>query len=219
MHRYLAKIHTKRFELFFSSLMAVLFGELIIPEQLFHDVFFPLFLMMNLFAGLTLVLHNQRNVKIVMAFGLVILGLFVFRNTFPSEIIHLTLIRYFLLSIFYALVSYELIRQVWMAEDVSGNIILGMMSGYICLGLLAYFAFIAVEALHPGSFVGIPTDMSNFEKSREIMNYSFVTLLTVGYGNVAPHTIWAQKLSVLTALFGQFYLVIVTAVVIGKFLK
>ena len=79
--------------------------------------------------------------------------------------------------------------------------------------------FIGVEILEPGSYHGIPVDMLLGEKSRELMNFSYITLLTVGYGDISPVSFAAQKLAVLTAMLGQFYLVIITAVVMGKFLQ
>lgn len=219
MHKVIGKVHHLRFELFFVSLMLVLFGAVIFPPSLFESVLMPIFIIINILSGTLLVMHSKRNVSIVLGFTLILLLLFMTKGLSAREVLHLVIVRYLLLCIFYGLVSYELIRQVWKAEDITGNIILGMMSGFVCLGLLSYFAFIAVEVLHPGSFTGIPGDMTIYEKSSELMNFSFVTLLTVGYGDVSPDSIWAQKLAVLTALFGQFYLVIVTAVVIGKFLN
>lgn len=217
MRKLLAYIYNIRFELFFVSLMLVMFGSLIMPTELFYDVFFSIFSLFNLLAGAALVLHNKRNLFIVKVFFLVVLVLVILQRTTDYD--SFTSAKYILLALFYAFVSFELIRQVWKAKEVSGNIILGMMSGYICLGLLAFFAFVIIETSHPGSFSGIPADMDKFSKSHEIMNFSFITLLTVGYGDVAPVSQWAQKMSVLTALIGQFYMVIVTGVVIGKFLQ
>jgi hypothetical protein len=42
--------------------------------------------------------------------------------------------------------------------------------------------------------------------------------LTIGYGEIVPATPVAQKAAILTGLMGQFYLVIVTAIVVGKYL-
>ena len=52
-----------------------------------------------------------------------------------------------------------------------------------------------------------------------IMYYSYITLMTIGYGDIVPATPLAQKATILTGLMGQFYLVIVTAIVVGKYIK
>jgi hypothetical protein len=43
--------------------------------------------------------------------------------------------------------------------------------------------------------------------------------MTIGYGEILPATATAQKAAILVGLMGQFYLVIITAVVVGKYMK
>jgi hypothetical protein len=61
--------------------------------------------------------------------------------------------------------------------------------------------------------------MSIGEKSDSLLYFSFITLMTIGYGEILPATATAQKASILLGLMGQFYLVIITAVVVGKYMK
>jgi voltage-gated potassium channel len=42
--------------------------------------------------------------------------------------------------------------------------------------------------------------------------------MTIGYGDISPLTPIAKKAAVLIGLWGQFYLVIITALVVGKYL-
>ncbi len=48
--------------------------------------------------------------------------------------------------------------------------------------------------------------------------YGIVTLTTLGYGDITPSTALARSLSTFTALLGQLYLVIIMAIIIGKYL-
>jgi len=78
----------------------------------------------------------------------------------------------------------------------------------------------AVELLEPGSFSGLPAIDLNPESNRDgLIYYSFITLLTIGYGDINPVSDLARNASVLIGLLGQFYLVIVTAVVIEKYIR
>ena len=43
--------------------------------------------------------------------------------------------------------------------------------------------------------------------------------MTIGYGDISPVTVMAQKATVLFGMIGQFYLVIITAVVIEKYIR
>lgn len=219
MKRLLRRAYPIRFQLFFVSLLGILFGSLFMPRELFEHYFLYAFLLLNILAGTTLFLYANRFVLNSTILLLLIVVLSVLKSFVGESFIVYFHFRFFLFAIYYSFVSFELVKQVWKAHDVSTNIILGMMSGYISLGLVAYFGFMAIETLYPGSYHGIPADMGEAEKSQQLMNFSYITLLTVGYGDISPVSFVAQKLAVLTAMVGQFYLVIITAVVIGKFLQ
>ena len=94
------------------------------------------------------------------------------------------------------------------------------MSGYISLGFLAFFLFMSIEIIHRGAFTGLLLETTNFRvHSDGILYYAYITLLTIGYGEIVPTIPIAQKATILVGLIGQFYLVIITAVVVGKYLK
>ena len=106
------------------------------------------------------------------------------------------------------------------STEVNRGVILGLMSGYICLGLVGFFICLAIELAVPGSFSGLPAlELNPVAKRDSLAYYSFVTLLTIGYGEITPVSKLARNASVLIGLMGQFYLVIVTAVVIEKYIR
>jgi voltage-gated potassium channel Kch len=53
----------------------------------------------------------------------------------------------------------------------------------------------------------------------KLLYFSFITLLTIGYGDMVPLTPIAQKTTIFIGLSGQMYLTIITAIVVGKFLN
>jgi hypothetical protein len=76
-----------------------------------------------------------------------------------------------------------------------------------------------VEALAPGSFRGGdfvtgPPDPGRVHLT--LTYFSFVTLTTVGYGDVAPAAGLARGLANVEAIVGQFYLAVLVADLIGK---
>ena len=60
---------------------------------------------------------------------------------------------------------------------------------------------------------------SGRELIEPLMYFSYITLMTVGYGDMLPVSALAQKSVILVGLTGQFYLVIITAVVVGKYIS
>ena len=96
-----------------------------------------------------------------------------------------------------------------------------MVSGYITLGLVGYFILMSVEMTYPGSFGSslFADALSINEKADSLLYYSYITLMTIGYGEILPLTTVAQKAAILIGLMGQFYMVIITAVVVGKYIN
>jgi len=94
------------------------------------------------------------------------------------------------------------------------------MSGYIALGLVFFFIFSAIEIFTTGSFIHVQFEGEGISGNMySLLYFSYVTLMTLGYGDIVPLTEVAQKASILCALVGQFYLVIVTAIIIEKYIR
>ncbi|MGI9547949.1 MAG: ion channel [Flavobacteriaceae bacterium] len=121
--------------------------------------------------------------------------------------------------LFFALVTLEVISQVWHSAHVDRTVILGVMSGYICLGLLGFFLFMSIEIIEPGSIKGISEGVTSMGGRSDILYFSYISLLTIGYGEIVPTSDLSKSASVLLGLLGQFYMVIITAIVVGKFLS
>jgi voltage-gated potassium channel len=216
----LKKLYPIRFELFLFSQVAILFGSLIVPLAWFESWISPLLFLLNLMVGVIFVSHKKR--LFIFLSGLLILSGFIFIIDILDLDFYkkLRLLRLASFFAFYAVVSLEIIKQVTHAKDVNKNVILGLISGYISLGLLAFFMFLTIEMLDPNSFSGLINDPnSERDLADQLLYFSYVTLLTIGYGEIIPVSSLAQKAAVLVALLGQFYLVILTAIVVGKYIN
>lgn len=212
-------LYTRRFIIFFVLQLALLFGALFFQVDQYETMILPSLIKLNIAAGILLISRKKKLMWIAVA--LLVLAVSIFGASFfqrnPDENLSLRLLIYF---IFYAMITYEIINQVWQADHVDNTVIIGVMSGYISLGLISFFLFMAVEIHHPGSFRGALLDNSDFQMRADgIMYYAYITLMTIGYGEIIPASTIAQKAAVLTGLIGQFYLVIITAIVVGKYLK
>ena len=81
---------------------------------------------------------------------------------------------------------------------------------------MASLFFLIIEIQSPESFSGIGTKEENYQN---LTYFSFITTLTIGYGDIVPLTFQAKKAVMLIALLGNFYTVIVTGIIIGKYLN
>lgn len=209
-----------RFELFFITQFVVLFGSLFVPSDLFGNFVSPILLILNLAIGILFAVNKKVMFSILWILFLVTVIITVYQMVSGNEIQTMNFIKFACFFVFYIIVSFEIIKQVAKAETIERNVILGLISGYLCIGLLGFFMFLTIEIIEPQSFSGLVSEMdkgSNFKE--HLLYFSYVTLLTIGYGEIIPVSDLAQKASVLVALVGQFYLVILTAIVVGKYIN
>ncbi|WP_136465248.1 ion channel [Flagellimonas onchidii] len=214
------ELYRYRFEIFFFSQIAILFGSLIFPPVFFEAILAPLLFVVNLIAGIILISKRKKLMlffAVLLAVTLLTFGLTLLENHESRIYDYLQMISFFL---FYIVVTVEIINQVWSIKKVNKNVILGLVSGYISLGLLGFFICLSIEMTYPESFQGLFFTESDPEQlTQRLIYYSFITLLTIGYGDILPVTALAQKAAVLIGLMGQFYLVIITAAVVGKYIN
>lgn len=214
------KLYAFRFEIFLLTQAAILFGSLLVPFNWFESWFSPLFLLLNIVSGILLVKERPR-LRVAIAVIFVVNSLIFFLELFQEQDFKtVSLIKFFSLFLFYGLITFETIKQVSSAKTVEKNVIIGLISGYISLGLLSFFMFFAIELLEPNSFDIIDQAVGGHKSQTEqLLYFSFVTLLTIVYGEIVPLSSIAQKASILVALIGQFYVVILTAIVVGKYIN
>jgi voltage-gated potassium channel len=122
--------------------------------------------------------------------------------------------------IFFIVIVILLIRQIATAKNVSMSVILDSVSGYLLLGLLFSIAILFITQNDPVAF---SHPLNNHVESGEGLSlsvpiyFSFVTLATLGYGDMVPIEPYARSLSTLIAVSGQFYIAIIVALLVGKF--
>jgi len=108
-----------------------------------------------------------------------------------------------------------IIKSLFGPTHLSGDSIPGAICGYLFLGVAWSVIYSMIEGLQPGSFsVSESLALSGGlgrSPSDVLTYYSFVTLTTMGYGDVVPTTPLARTCAWLEAVSGQFYLAVVVA--------
>jgi len=109
------------------------------------------------------------------------------------------------------------LRHVFIGRRIDGNRMIGAVCVYLLLGVLFSLINMFVYHLVPDSFSGISA-AGDQEKGLDLIYYTFVTMTTLGYGDIAPTGPLARALAYLTAIAGQFYIAILVGMVVGLYL-
>ena len=113
-------------------------------------------------------------------------------------------------AIFFVLfVIMNLLRFVLNARSVTTEVLCASISAYLLLGLLWTFAYWLVSELVPNafSFSGSDTSLKGFNG----MYFSFITMSTVGYGDITPVAKVARVLAAMQAVTGLLYVAVLIA--------
>jgi hypothetical protein len=97
--------------------------------------------------------------------------------------------------------------------SVTSRTISGAVAAYLFVGLAFASIATAIELWNPGSYAATSGNFS----FGSMIYFSFVTLATLGYGDIVPVTEWARSLATLEAVVGQIYLVTIVARLVSLF--
>jgi hypothetical protein len=111
--------------------------------------------------------------------------------------------------IFIGFVMLQFLYFILRAPRVNSEVLCAGIAGYLLLGIIWMFAYILVARVHPGSFsynVGPPPAHSL--ASFDAFYFSFITLSTVGYGDITPLSHIARTLAMTEAMTGTLYMAV-----------
>lgn len=114
--------------------------------------------------------------------------------------------------LFYIFLISGILKDLFTEKEITSDMIIGAICVYMLLGAMWASLFTVLEIIQPGSFLmpeNATTELSHF------FYYSFVTLTTLGYGDITPVTSAARSLSILEAIIGQLYIAILVSRLVG----
>lgn len=117
------------------------------------------------------------------------------------------------------LASVLIVRGIFIERRLSADGVCGAVCGYLLLGVAWGLLYSMIDIVWPQSFSFSPELAELFQQPRERMqifiDYSFITLTTVGYGDMTPVAAPARTAAWLEAMAGQFYLAVLVAGLVG----
>ena len=115
---------------------------------------------------------------------------------------------------FYCGMAYAASKQVLFSGEIEGNTIIGAIAIYLLMGLIWGVLYLITLEFWHGAFNGI--EYKNWNDNFAVTTYfSYVTMTTLGYGDISPALPVSRVLAFLQAIFGTFYMAVVVASLIG----
>ena len=122
-----------------------------------------------------------------------------------------------------ALVAAGILNHVIRAKRVTSDLLFGVASVYLLLAAIWSIGYGIADTIEPGAIAlavedaGIAADLHSVSGEKVRSYFSFVTLTTLGYGDMRPVSDPARIMAMLEATLGQLFLVIVVARIVGLY--
>lgn len=117
--------------------------------------------------------------------------------------------------IFYMVLTVTLLKFVLKLKQVSGEMVINAVSGYLLLGYCWSIIVKMWGVFYPEAY--------NFDLMTKGLNnetyYAFVTMTTLGYGDLLPVSAGAKSLALFISITGAFYTTLVMGIIVGKYIS
>jgi voltage-gated potassium channel len=116
-----------------------------------------------------------------------------------------------------AFFAVSILGYVLRSGSVTVDRIFAAICVYTLIGFAWTFAHAFLEEIAPGSFASLPETGPTNDVARVLglRYFSFMTLTTVGYGDIIPRSPAARTMAVMEAVMGQLYLAVLVARLVG----
>ena len=118
--------------------------------------------------------------------------------------------------VFYGFACWLIIKHLTRSQEVTADTIIGALSLYMLFGIIFMNGYVIAEYIEPGSFYvsGAQNPTGHFGPG-DLLYFSYVTLTTLGYGDITPVLSIARSLAVLEATLGVMFMAVVIGRVVG----
>ncbi|UCD33404.1 MAG: two pore domain potassium channel family protein [Desulfobacterales bacterium] len=163
----------------------------------------------------------QKTRRILFVSGIITIVLVWLNYFFDNDVLGFVgFMSFFCFNMF---IAAFMVRHIARSQQVTRTIIINSINGYLLIGLLGA-VLLAMTQLLQKVFFNINTGSINFagqaaEGFHDYLYFSFVTLTTLGYGDITPTSALAKSLTIIIAICGQLYLTILIAMLVGKYLS
>jgi uncharacterized membrane protein len=160
--------------------------------------------------------YDRKHLILGMTFGVPAVLLNIATVFFKTPVVYL--ITIIVSIIFYGFTVFTLLSHILKSKKVDSEIIYGAICAYLLIGFMWGGIYLLIEVLNPGSFyIDAAHNIDNKTTYADFLYFSFVTVATLGYGDISPVTPLARNVSIMEGIIGVFYLAILVARLVGLY--
>lgn len=163
--------------------------------------------------------HHRKPIKIIASiFAVPALAFSWLLLFYPTKYIEFGLS--FFTAIFLFVCTASIIYDVLLRARVTVETLKGVVCAYFLIAFLFAYLYTVIEFFVPGTFIidgRVVTEIPMVRLYSELLYFSFVTLLTIGYGDIIAIRELGQTVSVIEGIIGQFYIAILVARIVSVY--
>ena len=124
---------------------------------------------------------------------------------------YLQIVAYGIGVILYLYIIVLLVIKLLSYRVVTANFIYCAIANYLMIGVMWAGIYTVLEGIFPGTISGIT-------QYGDLIYFSFVTLTTLGFGDIAPQSILGKNFVILEAAIGDIYIAVIVAIIVGRYI-
>lgn len=211
------KLYFYRFKLLFITLVLNFFSPQYNEFSLIIVIFKSLIVTIMMLSGANFIPKGKKLLRDSwFIFGFINIS-FALLQSLGFEKAGMDYIRYLLLLIFFLVITVNLLQQIFFINEVTWDVIIGSFCGYLLIGMISFYLFALIDISIPDSFSGLSYNYNI--RISQLFYFTFACITTLGIGDIHPLNLINQKLSVFIAAVGQFYIAIVVAILVSRYMR
>jgi len=192
------------------SIFAFVFIFPIIDNKMIHDFFVALSYTLVLLSIFSIVEKKSKTLifMIIIAVASNIIMFFA-----DNDIVEM--LTFSISIITFTIATVVLIKHIATNKNVTGAVVIQAICGYLLVGVIGVLLNAILLGFNQNAIIF--SEVGN--RFSSVIYYSFITLTTIGYGEILPQSVIARSISIFIGASGQIYLTVVIALIVGKFLS
>lgn len=203
-----------RFKLLLISILIFLIVPAFITSEI-YQIILILTLSFIFLQSIWIFTSNKRNGILVTVAAISILAISWYSEFSTADYLGVRIFKLSLYVLFFVFVLVALFRALLIMKKVTVDSIIIAIAIYCIFGIIGGSLAFLLQNIYPGQAYNMPESLQ-YTDLLDFTYYSFVTLTTLGYGDITPLRQETQTLSYLLAVLGQFYVAVIVAILVSK---